>query len=259
MKDNKTLLIIGGIVLVLLVAVFAFKSNTNPVVLNGNGEILNQNTITVSGSYEQEVKPDEAEIFIRVTTINADGQKAQLDNAKVTETLIDQIKKLGINSDDIETVNYNIQVRSNWDRNSEMYIEKGLEVTNTIKVNIKDFTKISKIIDTTQITSRIGETTVSIDNLQFTLSEEKQREVKNMLLSKASENAKTKAQAIANGLDVELGGIKSVVEQSTDYYPMPYYSYAEKLSVMADSAAASTPINPSTTTIRASVSIVFAT
>jgi uncharacterized protein YggE len=192
-----------------------------------------------------------------VSSTDKDGQKAQIDNAKVISVIIDQTKKIGIDNKDIETLNYQIELVREWNHITGQYLETGLKVTNSIKIKVKDFTKISSILHFSQLSSTAGSTTAEVENLRFTLSEDKEREIKKELLSKAAENAREKAEAITDSLDVSIKKVKTISEQMN--YNYPRYEIAKSDYAMSESVSSvpPTPINPKSTTMSATVNVVF--
>ena len=73
-------------------------------------------------------------------------------------------------------------------------------------------------------------------------------------MANATEDAKLKAEAIANGLNAKLGKVISVTENSYNYIPYPLF----RGGAVADAEkAVSTSIEPQNLDITATVNVVY--
>ncbi len=256
MIDNKNTQIFQGIVIGLLITIVFFlifntlNSKQNTISIDSNSSV-DKSTISVSGNYETNIQPDQSELLITITSKDKDSIKAQTDNTDVTTRVINALKDKGLNKDNIETLNYRIELLREWDPNTQGYKEDGIQVINSIKVTIKDLTKISSIIDAATHVESTPITIISIDNLAFTLSKDKQRQLNEELLAKASKNAKKKANSIADSLGVSIIRVISVSEGSV------YTPYYFERTMLASAELKTTPINPSLVSANANVNIVF--
>jgi hypothetical protein len=66
----------------------------------------------------------------------------------------------------------------------------------------------------------VGAGANNIYGLQFTLTEETEKEARIEAYEKATSNARAKADGIAKGLNVRITGIKSISDSSVDFYPI---------------------------------------
>ena len=260
MKENSTLLIIGSISLILLIALFVYETKDQEVVYPLTNYTLplqqSSSTITVNGYHEQEFSPDRAILYITVSTEGKDSQETQSQNSKVTNELIERIKSEGIR--DIETTDYRIDLLNKWDSNINKYVKEGVRVSNSIKITFKDFSRISKILDASQISSNYEKTFVNIGSLQFTLSDEKQTEIKTELLAQASKNAKEKADAIAKSLGTKVTKVKTIEEENINtYYPTYYNRDVYALAAEASDEKSLPQIEEQKQKLNAQVKIIF--
>lgn len=98
-----------------------------------------------------------------------------------------------------------------------------------------------------------------ISYINFELSQELQNQYKAQAMQLATEDAQTKAQAIATGLDKKLGRLVSVSTSDFGYSPWNLYT-AKGVSIEEDAGeaqTATTSITPSEQTIYGQVSVVF--
>lgn len=178
-----------------------------------------KNTISVSGEGKTSAKPDIGQVELSVVTESSSAATAQKDNVAKMNNIIKGMKDFGIKDEDLKTSNYSINPKYNY-RDGKSYII-GYEVTQSLEVKIRDLDKTSTIL---QKASELGSNQVG--SLVFTFDDPEK--VRAEARTKAIDNAKQKAQELANSLGVSLGKITSFSEGSSGY-PSPVY-YAENKS-----------------------------
>jgi uncharacterized protein YggE len=97
----------------------------------------------------------------------------------------------------------------------------------------------------------------AISYINFELSPEKQNQYKSEAIKQAAEDARIKAEALANGVDKELGKLVSVSEGSFGYDPWRVYGAVSGASDAAMAKEATTEIQPSEQEVSASVTVVY--
>ena len=112
--------------------------------------------------------------------------------------------------------------------------------------------KVGKIVDIA-VTNGANQ----INNINFGLSEEKEQEYKKQALAEATKNAKSKAETIAQSLDVKLGKIKSVSESSFRYMPYPVAMEAKAGGDFAIDEAEAAVVMAKDVTVTATISLVY--
>ncbi len=242
MKNQNLIIGILVIALVLVLAFFAFQGN----ITSSEDKI-----ITASGDATITTMPDKAEVYVRITTNNTDANLAKTANQDINNKVIAALKKLGLSDSDIETTSYDLRKNQVWEDNS--YVDKGYIAETTLKVSTKDLSKAGSIIDASVSAGAQG-----IDYVSFTLSNERQAQVKKDALANATVAARTKAETIASSLGVKLAGIKSVSEPNVGqiyYNAYPNFAMAEGASVKA--ADFGTQLQPKSLEISAQISVVY--
>ena len=205
---------------------------------------------TVTGEAEFEVDPDQVEIMFAIQTNATEAKDVQTENAEITNDVLEALKNIGIPKSDLETLNYNIYPITSWDDGKQT--QEGFRATNSIKVTSNDIDKAGDIID-----AAVKAGANRIQNIHFTLSDEKQKEQDAIAMQQAGEDAKDKAENIAAGLGLRLGKITSF--QESNVYAIPYAMRTfEDIEVAAISEKIeSTPILPSKVTVRASITVTY--
>jgi uncharacterized protein YggE len=250
MKESKSMMNWVFLGLVIAVVVLAFNSGKTPVNITSQGEVQ-KNTITVSGSGEVEVMPDEANIYIRVVNEGTNANDVQDENKEMSNNVIKALKAKGVKSDEIETSRYSLNPKYTWDSKDGQQII-GYEAQHVLKVKTNDIENTGDLID-----AAVNSGANSIQDVQFVLSDDAEREFNKDALAEASGNAKDKADAIADSLSVRVAGLSRVSESSVGYSP---YRYDYAVMEMADAGgkmAMPTSISPEKVTVSASVTLVY--
>ncbi len=204
-----------------------------------------RHSIRINGEGKAIGTPDIAKIELGYSVEKKTVTEAQTDNTEKINTIIKKLKKdFDIDKKDIQTSNYNIYPRYDWNEGKQTL--KWYEVRQNLNIKIRDLEKVSKILDAAGATglNQVG-------NLKFDIDD--QEILKQVARTKALKNAKEKAKKLASELDVKLGRIISFSESDSQPTPYPIYrSYAmEEAKGMGGAApeieAGSTEITINTT------------
>ena len=240
-RKNKSNLVIGILVAAVVVLALSF-------VFFGGRSGVERETIAATGRASVDVMPDEANVFVRIETLSESADESKNENSKISDDVLYALYKIGIDKDDIGTEQFNIYPEYTWeDRKREL---KGYKTINVLKVKTIDFGDVGKIVDAAVDAGANG-----IDRISFDLSEDKQTEMKKEALTKATKDARGKAEAIAQGLDAKLGKVVSISESSYGY--MPYRFYEAEMGVAALEEKVETTILPKELEVTAVVNVVF--
>ncbi len=230
-----TLIIVAGIVMLGLMGVIIFSNLTSA------------NTVTGNGYATVKALPDLVSVYFNVQTEGDTSKEATDSNSEIVDKLILELLKQGFDRDEIQTMNFNVYPNYDWDdgeRNQEGYV-----ATHSIKVQVSSDNsgKIGDIIDA-GVSAGAG-----ISYINFELSQEKQNEYKAEALKLAAEDARIKAESIAEGLGKRLGRLVSVSDSNFNYSPWRIYQAEEGVMDAAGAKTATTDIQPSEQEIYASV------
>jgi len=239
-KLNLTAIIVTVIVIVgVLTGVF---------LLIGQTSVGEKNTVSATGTAQMTVPPDEAVVYLLVEARDASADNAKNKNARISDDVLTALIKVGVERKDIETENFNIYPEYDW--SNEKQTLKGYVASNTMKVTVKDFNNVGKIVDAAVDSGAL------VNYINFELSLAKQNDYKVSVLANASQDARRKAEAITSGLGKKLGDLVSV--QSSDYGYMPYPLYARAESAgAAEVKSVATNIQPKNLEITATVTASF--
>ena len=237
-KIDKSVLIVAIIVIGIVVLAFiGMKSGTS------------QNTITANGISSIKVTPDVVTIYIGIESKDATSGEANDKATEIYSKLKTSLMNLGFNEEEIQTQSFNIY--PNYDYTSGNARITGYTASHSLKVEIttEETEKIAEIVDSSLTAG------ASISSVNFELSMEKQNEAKSEAIKLAAEDAKLKAQSLAEGVGKRLGSLVSV--SSSDFYYSPWNVYTSSGYGSADAKEVVASITPSEQEITASVNAVF--
>lgn len=211
---QKTIVFWSGTVLAGLLAIFLLVSIGQKVDVAATA-----NTITFTGEGKVLAKPDVAIVDFAIVTEANDSKTAQDKNSAKSKTVVEFLKKQGIEDKDIKTNGYNIYPQYRYPQNGRPDIS-GYTVNQTIQVKIRDLDKVSSVLD-----GVVGAGVNQVNNLQFTI--DNPEKLKAEARAKAIDAAKAKADELKGQIGVKIGRIVNFSENVGGYViPMMYANKA---------------------------------
>lgn len=214
----------------------------------------------VTGTATKKITPDKISITFGVETQEKTAQEAAKKNAEIMNAIINGLKELGVNANQISTSYYNIYPVYEH-RKVEACIMiyppppecgeqilLGYRVTNTITVIVSASADAGEIIDTA-----VNAGANQVQGVSYYVSEEVQRQMNDEMIGEAVLNAKMKAEKALAPLSMQIVGVKNL-NLNDVYYPI--YRY-DTVAFEAAGSAAPTPILPSEQQVSVSVSVTF--
>ncbi len=185
--------------------------------------VLN-NTLFVSGSSTTNTKTDKVTLSLGVETANKTAEKALLSNSNLMNTVIDALKKSGLQQNETSTFFFSIKPNYNYSKSGDRGDLIGFTVSNSIHIESSNIGSVSQWIDTA-----VQAGANFVNDIYFSVSEEKLQKIKNMLLREAIANAKSKADIVA-AAGINVGGIKSIMVEEIGLPPVPGPLYTKSVS-----------------------------
>lgn len=214
-----------------------------------------QSTFDVTGDGEVSATPDRAIIDMGVQASENTVQAAQTKGNQVISAITKDLTAMGIDKADIKTTNYSLYPTYDYQGGKQRITSYSLNIN--LQVKLKDFDKINTVVDTA---TKDGANQVG--GVQFTLSDEKRRDVENQVREIAIGHAKEKAQSLSKISGVQLGNIVNVTENTNNGNPRPYPMMAKDVAVAGmggGSAGAPTEVQPGSSTFTMSVTLSYET
>ncbi len=207
-----------------------------------------QESMSVSGNAEMTVTPDEAIAYLSIVTDAETAQEAQAENNDLTADVIAALKAAGIAEKDIETSSYNLHKKYEWNPVDMRSEEQGYELIHTLKVTTKDISNVGKYVDAAITAGANG-----VDRIDFTLTRELEKQVKEQALGMAIAAARSKAENIAEATGVKLGKVITI-QESNFYYAPAVYNSRDMMEKAMDAGAM---ISPQKVDVSSSIQIVY--
>lgn len=205
--------------------------------------------ISVSGTGETTVSADTAVISLGVNARNKDVLKAQQavneTIAAIRKALIEQ----GIREENINTELINIYALYDYSGDQEQLA--AYSASSTLAIKVTDMQSVGALIDTA---FAAGANT--LNGVSFSASDTD--EAKAEAIKKAVENAKKKAEILAEAGGLKITGIRTISENSVRSYENSVGNvYAKGMDMMASEEAPGTVVQSARLVVSADVSITF--
>lgn len=238
-----TSIIVGAFLIICLVAIIKFAPMSS------------SNKITVEGVAQVTAQPDLIGVYFNVETQGETYSEAKDLNNEIYDFLVSKLLIQGFEKTELKTQSFNIYPNYEWDGKKQT--QNGYKAMHSLKLELssEEFDKVGGVIDA-GVDSGAG-----INYINFELSQELQNQYKAEALKFASEDARIKAEAVAEGLNKRVGKLISVSVSEFGYYPWGIYLRDEGENFGAAEAQVAkdsvTEIQPDDKEINARVSAVF--
>lgn len=209
-------------------------------------------TITVQGTAEVMVAPDQVEISMSVETNNMVLDKAREENDTKVSAILAMVKKMGVEEKYIQTdymavePRYDQRYGDNGQPSERVFL--GYYMTKHMTITLRDVTKYEKLIAEAL---RLGTNYVN----GATFGVQNSRKVKDQARLDAIKSAKEKAIALAGELGQKVGKPIMINEGTNSYYPLAANSYRADYKMGDVGESSSTA--PGQIKIEADVSVIF--
>ena len=197
--------------------------------------------IVTTGNGEVRLAPDRATILVGVQSRAATAAAASSDNARRQRAILDTLRVLGLGSDQLSTLNYNVAPDIQYSPTNQPPRVTGYTVTNTVRADVKRLEDVARIID-----AALAKGANEIAGLQFYSS--KADSARRAAMELAVANARADAETLAKAAGGTLGPL---LELSTSFSVRPMQ---EVFGAAPMAARAATPIEPGQQSVTASVS-----
>ena len=230
----KRIALVGGLLLVAA----ALAGVLRPEGAHAVDPAPTTDTVTVTGTGVVLAVPDRAQVSAGVETRAATAKAALDANGAAMRKVIAALKAAG--ATEVKTQYVSLSPR--YDERNQA---QGFSASNSVSASVREIARAGAVIDAAVAA---GANQVYGPNL----TRGDQTELYRDALKAAVANARASAQALASASGLALGRVTAIVEGGGAPQPLPF--------AMADKAmeAGSTPIEPGTQEVSASVSVTFA-
>lgn len=203
-------------------------------------------SITVLGRSSVSAPPDLVLTSVGVETYAATVGEATEQSNKRMEAVIASLGELGVAEKDIQTSNFSINSERRGSEDTNILYR----VSNMVQVKVRDLDKVSEVLD---VAVQAGANQVW--GVTFTI--EAQKALEDEARTKAMEDARRRAEALAGLAGVELGQVLVVAESGT-VSPLMAGRGLGAGSAMAVEEAAAVPISPGEVQVTYHVQVTYA-
>lgn len=205
-----------------------------------------QDTFTIDGEGKVTGTPDLARVDIGLYTEGDDVPSAQNANTQKVNAMLAALKDLGIDQADIQTSNYTITPRYQYNEGAQTVI--GYAVSQNLSAKVRDLSKIGTVL------SRVGSLGANqVNGVTFTVDDPTSLE--QAARKKALEDAHKKADELADALGVKIVRVVTFSESSGNT-PVPQPMALRGLEA-APPGQVIPEIQPGSLDIQSQVSVTF--
>jgi uncharacterized protein len=237
-KNTIITTIIVGLTIALLLIILPWSR-----VNWGQLQLAPASTVTVTGQSESQEQNQVARFTAGVTAVGNNKQAVVEEvNQQITE-IIEAVKIFGIPAEDIRTENLSIYQEEDYDQATRRVSPGQWRANNSISIKL---TAIERADDLTNLLTQSGATNIFGPN--FSLENTQSAQID--LVNQAIENARAKADAIAQASGRQLGKVLSVAESGATS-PIPFYG------LEARGMGGGADLQPGSSTVFQSVTVTF--
>jgi uncharacterized protein len=265
--------ILATFVLLGIVATFTLAGTFFGIESPANADLQAENsatetrTISVTGVSTAKVSPDRVTISFAVESQEKTAQQATQANAKITTLVIEALKAAGDSEFEMGTSYYNVypiyeyvnepveciqygegdQAQKYCPPPTQKQILVGYKAVNGIQIESTHLDKVGEWID-----AAVGAGANRVDYLYFSVSDQRQDEIRNDLIASAVQDARNKADTALGPLGMKIVDVQSI---NLDSYPVIYQKRGYESA--AGTPSTSTPIIPGAQVVSASIQATF--
>jgi uncharacterized protein YggE len=209
------------------------------------GRSDDQPAIVTVGRASLRTAPDRAFVTVATEATAPAPAVAQQQIAQAMTTVRAALKAARVPDDAVKTVAYGLQEEAEYPNGRK--VRKGYRAHNTIEVRVDDITRVGEVID-----AAVKAGANSVSEIRFDLKD--RDAVEREALRKAVADARARAEAIAAGAGVSIGGILRIDEQGQMMpVPRPVRMMAMQGAMAAD--APETPVSAGEIEVQATVTL----
>jgi len=170
--------------------------------------------ISISGTGTASAEPDIASIVFGVDITMESADMAVDEAGRLADAAMAAARAAGVQGADMHTTGYNLWVEEVWDDyNYEYTGELQYHVTHWIKADVRNMDDVGDVL-----AAVVDAGANSISSVSFRV--EDTAELYELARVRAAEDARNKAEQLADTFGVELGELTSISEWTNNYYPM---------------------------------------
>ncbi len=217
-----------------------------PVAAHAEVQVAAQGPVVeLSVTETVNARPDTVEISAGVTTDAATAVEAMRMNAAEMNRVIQRIRALGIDEDDVQTTGINLGARYDYDQATQRQVFRGYQASNRVSVKLREVEATGRVLDALVAA---GATDISGPNFSLENDAQAKAQARQAAVRKAEEMARQYAQW-SGYTGVRVLKISEALYRNP---PMPMMRMQA-----AEAADASTPVAPGLVGSSVTVSVTY--
>ena len=252
MKKSKQLTITMLVILSVSISFGALYTEANAQTTSIQSS---EKTLSVTGMAITSVDPDLLTVNFGIEIQEPTAKQALDENSKMMKSVISALRTAGITDSEISTSSLSIYPVYEY-INDELFDIRtrelvGYNVSNILSVETKKLNLAASIID-----NGVNAGVNRVDSVHYSLSPQKQTDLKDDLLELAIANAESKALKALTPLKHKVIGVKSIsLSEFGMPYPQPVFNGS--FDMAESKIMSSTPVFSSEQDITTSIQVVF--
>jgi len=209
-------------------------------------------TIRVAGSGSADAEPNQAVVDVAVVATAPDAATARRNLARNVSRMRTALTDAGVAEDRITTQRYDIRQDRRPPR--EEGADPGIRyrAMHDFEITVTDPDRVGDVVDTA-----VANGATEVDDVSFTLSTDRRRELERRARSAAMADARTKARALASDANLSVTGV-NVIQTTRGGSPRAADESAYATETPVGTGAPPTDIESGPVTVRTSVQVVYA-
>lgn len=217
-----------------------------PVAAHAEVQVAAQGPVVeLSVTETVNARPDTVEISAGVTTDAATAVEAMRMNAAEMNRVIQRVRALGIDEDDVQTTGINLGARYDYDQATQRQVFRGYQASNRVSVKLREVEATGRVLDALVAA---GATDISGPNFSLENDAQAKAQARQGAVRKAEEMARQYAQW-SGYTGVRVLKISEALYRNP---PMPMMRMQA-----AEAADASTPVAPGLVGSSVTVSVTY--
>jgi uncharacterized protein YggE len=181
------------------------KPDTQPVdtVVVPAVETTPLRTVSVTGNGQVFLVPDVAYVYIGVHSQSENVSEALNSNNEQAKAVTEALKKLNVDSKDIQTTSFNIFPQQQYEPNTGKVTSTIYMIDNTVYVTVRDLKKLGDMLD---VVVRSGANSINGITFDVVDKESAMSEARGLAIT----NARKQAEELAKASGVSLGDVQAI-------------------------------------------------
>ncbi|EMA58703.1 SIMPL domain-containing protein [Halorubrum lipolyticum] len=248
--NRKLVTAVGVALLVGLAGCSGLAGSTGSTGVDAGDESALDRNIEVTAEGEATAEPDRATISVAVTATGNDSAAVRDELAAGGDDLEAALTEWGLDEDDIRTEQYDVRESYETRDDPERTEYQGV---HRYAISFDDVDAVGEVIDVA-----VDAGADEVQRIEFGLSEEREREVREIAIENAMANAEDDATVLANSSGLELAGAYSVSTANAGVTPYRVSDAAMAAESDGADAGAATGVETGDVSVQVSVNVVYA-